>query len=194
MNGRHSANRPRRVVLGACALLCGAAGWWLTHSILNRVVSWFAGSHTLTHLSALTMAAAVMGAGSLAAILVFVSKSTASPHGLPSQNLTRLFGLLPPLGFVLAATVEHLGTGHHELPPILLLVLGASVQSVVGVATSVVWRLCVHTLRRLVKWRAHTGTPLPINTTTAEFAHGRVRPKLWTIIIPRRGPPIVVDC
>ncbi|HEY4008284.1 MAG TPA: hypothetical protein VGM60_24305 [Pseudonocardia sp.] len=181
--GRRGTGRWPALCRGALALALGALGWALTHLLLDTSVLGLVGNHRLAHLSAFAMASGCLAAGTLASVFSLAGR-------LPRSMTARRRGLLSPLGFVLTALASSFSAGHHELPGLLLVALGATAQAAVGLATSMVWQSCVLAWCRLPCGRQ----ALPVVTSGAvavlSGAADRLRPKLWVNISPRRGPPV----
>ena len=178
----------RGVVAALTAFCLGVMGWKLTHAVMNHVVHTAVANHALTHLSALVVAGGFMSAGAGAAI-----KGSTSPRSmnlaLRNPCLIRTFGTLSLTGFFLTSIADQLDSADHELHPVLLLILGATVEAGIGVTTSAVWRSCARTLRQWVQWLVTPGHASAVTAPVVEPAPTRVRPTLWSSIIPRRGPP-----
>ena len=178
----------RWVTAAFVAICVGVLGWKLTHSVINHVVHSVVANHALTHLSALLVAGGFMAAGSVAAIAATVSPDSTlwSPR---NPRMIRAIGALPLAGFFLTSIADQLASSDHELSPVLLLALGAIVESVIGVTTSTVWRSCARVLRKWIRWLVSPGRAVPSAIPTIDLTLARIRPKLWSSINPRRGPP-----
>jgi len=91
---------------------------------------------------------------------------------------------------VVFAFIEHPDSGHHGLPPLMLLALGALVQAAVGVGTSLIWRLFLAAVRRPVPFLP--APPAPdgdgvVLVAREQFAAPRA--PLWLSLRPGRAPP-----
>ncbi|HZZ50512.1 MAG TPA: hypothetical protein VFE65_26775 [Pseudonocardia sp.] len=175
----------RRLGPIVATLLLGAFGWVPTHLLLASPVLELVDNHRLAHLSAFAVASGCLGVGTLAAVFTLADR-------LAGAGSVRVRGVLPPVGFLGAALLSSLCSGHHELPRLLLVALAALAQSAVGLATSALWRRCVLALRVLGRLRGSG----PWGVLNASIGRGdgaaKIRPRLWLSMLPRRGPPVGV--
>jgi hypothetical protein len=175
----------RRLGPVGLTLLLGALGWLPTHLLLDSPVLDLIDNHRLAHLSAFAVASGCLGIGTLAAVFTLADR-------LSGAGSVRVRGVLAPTGFLGAALLSSVCTGHHEMPRLLVVALAALAQSAVGLATSAVWRQCKLALRVLGRPRALAPSRVVKAPIMRGDATARIRPRLWASILPRRGPPVGV--
>jgi hypothetical protein len=181
----------RDTAVGVSALSFGVLGWLLAHGVIERALPPLAGVHGVEHAGAVAVAAGCMAAGSLAAMAAASSRiraSDASKAFQPGSRATCWFGLVPPAAFVVFAFIEHPDSGHHGLPPLMLLALGALVQAAVGVGTSLIWRLFLAAVQHPVPFLPPPPAPDSVMLVARERC-AAPRAPLWLSLRPGRAPP-----
>jgi hypothetical protein len=144
--------------MAASALLFGVLGWLIAHTVTD----WLAGhaghglgaqaAHHHLHLPVAVLLIACLAGGSLLAVFVVALLGRRRlDAGWPRSRgaAARRSSLLSTASFVAAEFVEYGVTGHHQIPPVGILLVGGVVHALMGAGSSVLWGWCVRDLLRL---------------------------------------------
>lgn len=187
--------------MAASALLFGVLGWLVAHSVTDWLVG-HAGhglgaeaAHHHLHLPAALVLVACLAGGSLLAVFVVALLGRHRlDAGTPRSRgaAARRSSLLSTASFVAAEFVEYGLTGHHEIPPVGILLVGGVVHALMGAGSSVLWGWCVRDLLRLAGAMraaapARTGHRLLFGATRPRAAR-----RTWlALALAGRAPPPV---
>ncbi|MFG3342998.1 hypothetical protein [Glycomyces sp. NPDC048151] len=93
---------------------------------------------------------AALFAGCLAAaslLALAAAPAAGRPGGPDRRRTTRLSALVSVSAFLGTDAAERLVSGDHPVPPLMVLLIGLAVYTVVGTGTSLLWRYCLGSMR-----------------------------------------------
>jgi hypothetical protein len=187
--------------MATSALVFGVLGWLVAHTVTDWLVG-HAGhglgaeaAHRHLHLPAAALLVACLAGGSLLAVFVVAlvgrhRLDVGSPQS--RRAAARWSSLLSTASFVGAEFVEYGVTGHHEIPPVGILLVGCVVHALMGAGSSVLWGWCVRDLLRLAGTLrggvpARTGYRILSVATRPSSAR-----RTWrALALAGRAPPVV---